>query len=48
MIGVAGLEFTVTTVAPLVALQPLVLTVTVYDPEADTVIVCVVSPVDHK
>lgn len=40
--------FTVTTVAALVALHPLEVTVTVYDPEADTVIACVVSPVDHK
>ena len=48
MIGGAGLVFTVTIVAVLVALHPFVVTVTVYDPELDTVIVCVGSPVDHK
>ncbi|MNE17549.1 hypothetical protein D3C80_1105340 [compost metagenome] len=48
MVGVAGFGFTVIVVGAEVALQPLEVTVTVYDPEVETVIDCVVSPEDHK
>lgn len=48
MVGVDGTGFTVTDTALLVALQPDdAVTVTVYDPEAETIIDCVVAPVDH-
>jgi len=48
MVGVAGGGFAVTAKAADVALQPLALvTVTVYEPAADTVIDCVVAPVDQ-
>lgn len=48
IVGVAGVGLTVTAVGALIALQPLEVTVTVYDPEAETVIDCVVAPFDHK
>ena len=48
MVGVAGSAFAVTAKAAEVALQPLALVaVTVKDPAADTVIDCVVAPVDQ-
>jgi hypothetical protein len=49
IVGVAGFGFTVTVVAAEVALQPLpFVTVTVYEPEALTMIDCVVAPVDQE
>ena len=49
IVGVAGIAFAVTTVAAEVALQPLAsVTVTVNEPEALTLIDCVVAPVDHE
>lgn len=48
MVGVAGVGFTVTAVGALVALQPLEVTVTVYDPEVETMIDWLVAPFDHK
>jgi hypothetical protein len=49
MVGVAGGAFAVTAKAVDVALQPLALvTVTVNEPAADTVIDCVVAPVDQR
>lgn len=49
MVGTPGVGFTVTVVAADVATQPDPFpTVTVYDPEAETVMDCVVAPVDHK
>ena len=49
IVGVAGLEFTVTTVAADVAEQPEpFVTVTVYDPEVLTVIDCEVAPLDQR
>src|SRR5450432_226061 len=49
MTGVAGSGFTVTTVAAEVAWQPLAsVTVTLYEPAAETVIDCVVAPVDQR
>ena len=49
MVGADGIGFTVT-VTPAEAgdVQPLVVCVTVYVPEAETVMACVVAPVDHK
>ena len=45
----AGAAFTVTTVGTEAVLQPLAfVTVTLYDPEALTVIACVVAPVDQR
>jgi uncharacterized protein with GYD domain len=46
--GTAGKVFTVTLVAAEVAEHKPLLTVTEYDPEAETVIACVVSPVDQR
>jgi hypothetical protein len=47
--GVAGGGFTITSVAALVALQPLALaTVTLYEPLALTVMDCVVAPFDQR
>ena len=49
MAGVGGFGLTVTTVGAEVALQPLPsVTVTVYEPEVETRIDCVVAPVDHE
>ena len=49
MIGVAGSGLTVTTNAAEVAAQPLAsVTLTVYEPAAETVIDCVVAPVDQR
>ena len=49
IVGVAGVAFVVTTVVAEVALQPLALvTVTVNEPEAVTLIDCVVAPFDHE
>ena len=49
MVGVAGGAFAVTAKAADVAEQPLTLvTVTLYEPAADTVIDCVVAPVDQR
>jgi hypothetical protein len=46
---VAGFAFTVTFVAALVALQPLaVVTVTLYEPDCETMIDCVSAPVDQR
>ena len=48
IVGVAGAALTVTASGAEVAEQPLALvTVTVYEPAADTVIDCVVAPVDQ-
>ena len=48
MVGVAGVGFTVTVVAAEVAEHPLTsMNVTVYDPEAVTVIDWVIAPVDQ-
>ena len=48
MVGVAGIGFTVTVVPADVAdVQPAVVTATVYVPAVETVIDCVVAPVDH-
>jgi hypothetical protein len=47
IVGVAGVGFTITAVDELEAEQPLVVIVTVYDPELNTVIACVVAPFDH-
>ena len=49
MVGVAGTGFVVTTNAADVAAQPLAsVTVTLYEPPAETVIDCVVAPVDQR
>ena len=49
MIGVAGAGFTVTLNGMVVAEQPLALvTVSVYPPAAETLIDCVVAPVDQR
>jgi hypothetical protein len=49
MMGVAGSGLTLTTVAAEVAWQPLALvTVTLYEPDAETVMDCVVAPVDQR
>ena len=49
IVGVAGNGFDVTTLAADVAVQPLApVTVTVYEPAADTVMDCVVAPVDQE
>src|SRR5512140_1196090 len=49
MVGVAGVGLTVTTWAADVAEQPLAsVTVTLYEPPAETVIDCVVAPVDQR
>jgi hypothetical protein len=49
IVGVGGFAFTVTAVAGDVALQPFALvTVTVNEPEAVTLIDCVVAPFDHE
>jgi hypothetical protein len=47
IVGVLGVGFTVTVVPAEVEEQPLVVFVTEYVPEVDTVIDCVVAPVDH-
>jgi hypothetical protein len=48
MVGVAGSGFTVTVVPAEVAeVQPAVVTATVYVPDVETVIDCVVAPVDQ-
>jgi hypothetical protein len=48
MVGVAGNAVTVTVVpAELAEVQPPLVTFTVYVPDADTVMDCVVAPVDH-
>ena len=48
MVGVAGFEFTVTTVVVEVAEQPEpFVTVTLYEPEVFTTMDCEVAPVDH-
>jgi len=47
--GVAGAALTVTAVAAEVALQPAAfVTVTLYEPEAVTLIDCVVAPLDQR
>jgi len=47
--GVDGLAFTVTAVDAEVALQPLAfVTVTLYEPDAVTLIDCVVAPFDQR
>jgi hypothetical protein len=49
MVGVGGRGLTVTAKAAEVAEQPLTLvTVTLYEPAAETVIDCVVAPVDQR
>jgi hypothetical protein len=49
MTGVAGAAFTVTLKVLLVAEHPLALvTVTLYEPAAETLMDCVVAPVDHR
>ena len=49
MVGVAGRALTVTTAAAEVAWQPLAfVTVTLKEPAAETVIDCVVAPVDQR
>jgi hypothetical protein len=49
MVGVAGLAFTVTAVAALVALQPLAfVTFTLYGPVVVALIDCVVAPFDQR
>ena len=48
IVGTAGKAFTVTLVAAEVAEHKPLVTVTEYVPEAETVIACVVSPVDHR
>jgi len=48
MVGGAGMVLTVTAVGALVALHPLVVSVTVYEPVIDAMIDWVVSPFDHK
>ena len=49
IVGVAGLAFTVTTVAADVALQPLAFVIcTVYEPAMVTLIDCVVAPFDQR
>ena len=49
IVGVAGSGFAVTTLAADVAVQPLApVTVTVYEPADETVIDCVVAPVDQE
>ena len=47
IVGIAGNGFTVTVVPTEVAVHVPLLTVTVYVPAAETVIDCVVAPVDH-
>jgi hypothetical protein len=47
MVGIAGKELTVTTVAVELALQFPLETVTEYDPLCETVIDCVVAPLDQ-
>jgi ACT domain-containing protein len=49
IVGVTGAGFAVTTLAADVAVQPLAsVTVTVYEPATDTVMDCVVAPVDQR
>jgi hypothetical protein len=49
MVGVGGVGFTVTVVpADVAALQPAMVTVTVYVPAVETVMACVVAPVDQR
>ena len=49
IVGVAGIGFTVTVVpADVAEVQPPLVTETVYVPEVETVIDCVVAPVDQR
>ena len=47
MVGVVGFEFTVTTVAAEVDEHPPEFNETVYEPDVETIIDCVVAPFDH-
>lgn len=47
IVGVGGNAFTVTTCDAAALVQPKAVTVSVYVPAVDTVILCVVAPFDH-